>query len=43
LTEKSKEIKLLVQERLIQLEEQKLVLTKKGKLLADGIALKLFV
>lgn len=43
LSEKSKEIQLLVQERLIQLEEQKLVLTKKGKLLADGIALKLFV
>src|SRR5690606_9926736 len=43
LNEKKLEIIHLVQEGLIRIDEQNLVLTRRGKLLADGIALKLFV
>lgn len=43
LKEKSREIQQLIHERLLLLEGDKLTLTKKGKLLADGIALNLFV
>lgn len=42
LKEKSREIEQLIQEDLMQLEDHTLILTKKGKLLADGIALKIF-
>jgi oxygen-independent coproporphyrinogen-3 oxidase len=42
LEEKSREIELLIQEGLMLMEGNTLTLTKKGKLLADGIALKIF-
>lgn len=41
--EKEPHIRQLVSEGLLLEDEQRLILTKKGKLLADGIALKLFV
>ena len=43
LTEKKSEIQLLEQQGWMFQNDGKLLLTKKGKLLADGIALKLFV
>ena len=41
--ERSLEIKSLIGEGLLQQDDQILTLTKKGKLLADGIAMKLFL
>jgi oxygen-independent coproporphyrinogen-3 oxidase len=43
LVEKSAEINQLVQDDWLAVDGQRLMLTRKGKLLADGIALKLFV
>jgi len=43
LIEKDKEIGQLIKEDLLKVEGSKILLTRKGKLLADGIALKLFL